>query len=148
MSNLERAIAIAARAHAGQVDKGGQPYILHPLRVMLELKSENERMAAVLHDVLEDTSVTVADLVNYQFPDEVIKAVVALTKLPGMSRADAAKQAAKDPIALEVKIADVYDNMQMARIPNPSVTDWKRYMEYQQVYLDLWQAKEKMYGPQ
>jgi (p)ppGpp synthase/HD superfamily hydrolase len=148
MSTLERAIAVAAGAHVGQVDKGGQPYILHPLRVMMNVEGEHAKMAAVLHDVLEDTKVNVADLVNHQFPDEVIKAVVALTKLPGMSRADAAKQAARDPIALEVKLADVYDNMQMSRIPNPSVRDWKRYMEYQQVYLDLWQAKEKMYGPQ
>ena len=58
MSTLERAIAIAATAHAGQKDKGGHPYILHPLRVMLALQKEDERIVAVLHDVVEDTKIT------------------------------------------------------------------------------------------
>src|SRR5687768_11464006 len=70
MSTLERAIEIAARAHVGQVDKGGQPYILHPIRLMLKVKTVSEQMAAVLHDVVEDTSVTFEVLAAEGFPDE------------------------------------------------------------------------------
>ena len=57
MSTIERAVEIAARAHAGQVDKAGMPYLFHPLRVMLSVSTPEERMAAVLHDVVEDTPV-------------------------------------------------------------------------------------------
>lgn len=143
MSTLERAIAVAAGAHVGQVDKGGQPYILHPLRVMMNVESEHAKMAAVLHDVVEDTSVTIADLVNWRFPDPVIKAVIALTKPRGMSRMDAAKLAANDPIALEVKIADVIDNMNIRRIPNPGPRDYARAAEYNEVWSYLASQKEK-----
>jgi hypothetical protein len=62
MSTLEHAIALAACAHAGQVDKAGQPYILHPLRVMLRLSGADERIVAVLHDVVEDTPRTIERL--------------------------------------------------------------------------------------
>src|SRR5688572_11662876 len=106
MSTLERAIAIAAEAHAGQVDKAGQPYILHPLRVMLRVQTEHERIAAVLHDVVEDTSVTLEQLSGEGFADEVLHAVEALTKRPGESRSEAALRAAADPVARNVKLAD------------------------------------------
>src|SRR5688500_13123104 len=99
MPTLERAIEIAARAHAGQVDKGGQPYILHPLRMMLAVSGTHERMAAVLHDVPEDTSVTLEALKASGFPAEVTDAVCALTKRPGETRIEAARRAAQNPIA-------------------------------------------------
>ena len=88
MSTLERAIALAAVAHAGQIDKAGNPYILHPLRVMLNVRVDAARMdaariAAVLHDVVEDTPVTPAQLRELGFSDTVITAVAALTKHPG-----------------------------------------------------------------
>lgn len=144
MSTLERAIAVAAGAHVGQVDKGGQPYILHPLRVMLAVEGEYAKIAAVLHDVVEDTSVTIEDLRVWKFPEPVIRAVMALTKLPGMSRMDAAKQAAADPIALEVKIEDLRDNMDLRRIPNPGPRDYERVAEYNAAWSYLVQEKEKM----
>jgi guanosine-3',5'-bis(diphosphate) 3'-pyrophosphohydrolase len=62
MATLEKAIEIAARAHTGQVDKAGQPYILHPIQVMLRVQGEDARIAAVLHDVVEDSEVTIDDL--------------------------------------------------------------------------------------
>ncbi len=143
MSTLERAIAVAAGAHVGQVDKGGQPYILHPLRVMLAVEGEHAKIAAVLHDVIEDTSVTVQDLRIWKFPEPVIKAVIALTRPPGMSRMDAARQAAQDPIALEVKIADLIDNMDMKRIPNPGPRDYARVAEYNEAWSYLSQEQDK-----
>ena len=77
---LEEAILIATRAHMGQVDKGNQPYILHPLRVMLRLQTEEERTVGVLHDVIEDTSVTIEDLRKQGISKEVLEALEHITK--------------------------------------------------------------------
>jgi (p)ppGpp synthase/HD superfamily hydrolase len=133
MSTLERAIELAARAHAGQVDKAGQPYILHPLRLMLAVRSPHERMAAVLHDVVEDTPTTFADLEAEGFPREVVAAVRALTNTEGEARIDAARRAAADPVARAVKLADVTDNMDLSRIAAPTEKDFARLKEYEQV---------------
>jgi guanosine-3',5'-bis(diphosphate) 3'-pyrophosphohydrolase len=133
MSTLERAIEIAAKAHAGQVDKAGQPYILHPLRLMLAVRTPHERMAAVLHDVVEDTPTTFADLEAAGFPPEVVAAVRALTKTQGEKRIDAAHRAAADPVARVVKLADVTDNMDLSRIAAPTPKDFERLKEYEQV---------------
>ena len=133
MSTLERAIEIAAAAHAGQVDKAGQPYILHPLRVMLRVAGAHERMVAVLHDVLEDTHVTLEQLVEEGFPGEVILAVQALTKHPGETRLQAAARAAAHPVARAVKLADNAENMDLSRIAQPTEKDYARLREYEQV---------------
>lgn len=133
MATLERAIEIAATAHAGQVDKTGQPYILHPLRVMLRVSAPHERMAAVLHDVVEDTGVTLEQLRSEGFPDEVISAVDALTKRPGESRLEAAHRAAADPVARAVKLADNTENMDLSRISEPTEKDYARLEEYKKV---------------
>ncbi|MES2298636.1 MAG: HD domain-containing protein [Pseudomonadota bacterium] len=133
MATLERAIAIAAAAHAGQVDKAGQAYILHPLRVMLRVSSDHERMAAVLHDVVEDTAVTLEQLQHERFPPAVISAIQALTKYPGESRLQAAARAAADPVALVVKLADNAENMDLSRIAKPTEKDYARLEEYEQV---------------
>ncbi len=133
MSTVEKAIEIAARAHAGQVDKAGSAYIFHPLRIMLAVKTPFERMAAVLHDTVEDTTVTLVDLRDAGFPPEVLDAVEALTKRKGESRLEAARRAAENPISLVVKLADVTDNMDLGRISNPSEKDFARLKEYVQV---------------
>lgn len=133
MATLERAIEIAAGAHAGQFDKAGQPYILHPLRVMLRMTSAHERMAAVLHDVVEDTPVSLAQLAAEGFASEVIAAVDALTKRAGESRIDAAHRAAADPVARQVKLADNAENMDLSRIDKPTERDFARLEEYKTV---------------
>jgi (p)ppGpp synthase/HD superfamily hydrolase len=133
MPTLERAIELAARAHAGQVDKAGQPYILHPLRLMFAVHTPHERMAAVLHDIVEDTHVTFEQLVHEGFPAEVVAAVRALTKHEGENRLDAARRAAGDPVARVVKLADVNDNMDLSRIKQPTEKDHARIKEYEQV---------------
>lgn len=130
---LEDAIALAAQAHAGQLDKAGQPYILHPLRVMLGVQGLHARMAAVLHDVVEDTTVTLEDLQRRGFPPEVLRAVQALTKTAGEDRLSAAARAAADPIARLVKLADVADNMDLGRLPHPTPADHARLQVYAQV---------------
>lgn len=133
MSTVERAIEIAASAHAGQTDKGGSPYILHPLRLMLAMTTDPERIAAVLHDVVEDTNVTIEQLVSEGFTSEVLDAVTALTKLPGETRHDAAVRAAVNSVARRVKLADNADNMDLTRITNPTEKDYARIEEYKAV---------------
>lgn len=132
MATVESALEIAAAAHAGQIDKAGQPYILHPIRVMLSVKNGDERIAAVLHDTVEDTHVTFDDLVSAGFSAAVIDAVRALTKTDGESRIEAAFRAVRDPIARQVKLADVSDNMDLSRIPSPTEKDYARLEEYKQ----------------
>lgn len=133
MATLERAIEIAAHAHAGQRDKAGQPYILHPLKVMLRVESAEEMMAAVLHDVVEDTSVRLDQLVAEGFPASVIEAVDALTKRPGESRIEAAGRAKANAIARAVKLADNAENMNLGRIASPTEKDFARLKEYERV---------------
>lgn len=133
MPTLERAIEIAVHAHAGQVDKAGQPYILHPLRVMFAVRSLHERMAAVLHDVVEDTPITLDDLGTEGFPAEVLDAIRALTKTEGEARLAAARRAAENPVAKVVKLADVTDNMDLSRISQPTEEDYARLRVYEQV---------------
>lgn len=133
MATLERAIEIAARVHAGQRDKAGEPYILHPLRVMLSLGGKYERMAAILHDVVEDTPVTREDLEREGFPPEVLEAVDALTKREGERRLDAAARAVRNPIARAVKLADLKDNMDLSRLPDLTERDFARLREYEEV---------------
>lgn len=77
---LNKAIIIAAQAHEGQLDKCGEPYILHPLRVMLKMHTEVERICAVLHDVVEDTNITLEDLRGEGFSEEIIGILDCLTK--------------------------------------------------------------------
>jgi guanosine-3',5'-bis(diphosphate) 3'-pyrophosphohydrolase len=131
MSTLERAIELAARAHAGQRDKGGHPYILHPLRVMQAVSGEAERIAAVLHDIVEDTALTFDDLLAEGFPAEVVDAVRALTKFDGETREQAARRIVRNPIARAVKLADIADNMDLSRIPNPTERDFERLRQYE-----------------
>ena len=133
MSTLERAISLAAQAHAGQVDKAGQPYILHPLRVMLRVHTEEERMAAILHDVVEDTSITLEQLAEEGFSPTVVAAVEALTKRPGESRMEAAARAAENRVARTVKLADNAENMDISRIAHPTEKDFSRIQEYERV---------------
>ena len=133
MNTLEKAIELAARAHAGQVDKAGEPYILHPLRLMLSVTGENERITAVLHDIVEDTTTTLADLRALGFPEDVVTAVDALTKRKGETRLEAAARAAANSIARAVKLADVTHNMDLSRIPSPTPKDLDRMKQYEQV---------------
>ena len=132
--NLEQAIAIAARVHEGQVDKAGQPYILHPLRVMLRLSSDEERIVAVLHDVVEDSDVTFEQLAREGFSDRVLTALEGVTKRPeegGDAGYEAfVKRAAKNPLARRVKIADLLDNMDLTRLSELSERDFRRLDRY------------------
>ena len=133
MPTFEDALALAAQAHKGQYDLAGAPYICHPMRVALAQSDERARIVAILHDVIEDTAVTYQDLSAAGFDDEIIGAVEALTKRSGEKRIDAAARAKANPWALQVKLADVADNMNLARISNPTAEDYARLREYEGV---------------
>jgi (p)ppGpp synthase/HD superfamily hydrolase len=128
---LEGAIVLAAQSHRGQVDKAGAPYILHPLRVMLRLKDEAGRIAAVLHDVLEDAGITVEFLREQGYREEVLGALDALTRREGESYADFIERAAGNPLARRVKLADLADNMDASRLPEITPKDQERLARYQ-----------------
>lgn len=107
--------ALATRAHAGQTDKAGRPYIEHPADVASRLDDADARAAAWLHDVVEDTDVTLADLRTAGFPDAVVDAVDAVTKRPGENYEDAIARAGQDPVGRLVKRADIASNTDPAR---------------------------------
>jgi (p)ppGpp synthase/HD superfamily hydrolase len=127
---LEDAIALAARAHCGQKDRGGQPYILHVLRVMLRQQDEVARIVAVLHDVLEDTSITLADLREAGYSAEICMAVDCLTRRTGEPYEEMIDRVAANPIARRVKLADLEDNMDMRRLESSDETALARLGKY------------------
>jgi (p)ppGpp synthase/HD superfamily hydrolase len=128
---IEDAIVLAAQSHRGQVDKAGAPYILHPLRVMLRLKGEADRIAAVLHDVIEDTRITEEFLREQGYREEVLRALDALTRREGESYADFIERVAGNPLARRVKLADLADNLDASRLPEITHKDRERLARYQ-----------------
>jgi len=112
---LEDAITLATRAHRGQVDKVGHPYILHALRVMLRQEDETAQVVAVLHDVLEDTHVTLADLRAAGYSEQVRAAVDCLTRREGELYEAMIERVAANPLARQVKLADLADNLDPKR---------------------------------
>ncbi|MEC0180511.1 HD domain-containing protein [Paenibacillus peoriae] len=135
--NIENAIAIAAKAHQGQADKGGQPYIFHPLQVMNRVEHMDEKIVAVLHDVLEDTEVTADQLKEAGFGRHIIEAVEGLTRNEGEEYSEFIRRAQKNPLSRVVKIADIMENMNLERIPNPTEKDLARIEKYKQALLVL-----------
>ena len=103
------------------------------LGLTLAQTDERARIVAILHDVVEDTPITYDDLAQAGFDADIIAAVEALTKRPGEKRMDAAVRAKANPLALQVKLADVADNMNLARIGHPTVEDYARLREYEGV---------------
>ncbi len=130
MSTLERAITIAAQVHQGQTDKAHEPYILHPIRVMLRLSTPDERMAAVLHDLLEDTDWSRMDLEREGFSRAVLDAVEALTRRSDETYEDFLHRVSLNPIALRVKLADLEDNLDASRIAQLTDRDVRRMEKY------------------
>lgn len=134
LAAIDDALRIAVRVHAGAVDKAGQPYILHPLRVMLRLSTETERVVAVLHDVIEDSEMTLDDLRVEGFSAEIVDAVDHLTRRDGETYEAFIERIAPHELACRVKLADLEDNMDVTRLV---VLD-ERGVERMQRYLRAW----------
>ncbi|HHH30362.1 MAG TPA: HD domain-containing protein [Polyangiaceae bacterium] len=126
-----RAVALAAEAHLGQFDKAGAPYIEHPLRLMLRARSPEEKMTAVLHDVVEDSPWTLAQLADEGFPADVVAALDRLTRRSGESYDAFISRVAEDPLATRVKLLDLEDNADLSRIGAPTDHDRERAEKYQ-----------------
>jgi (p)ppGpp synthase/HD superfamily hydrolase len=137
MSDIERAIQIAVSAHAGAKDKAGNPYILHPLNVMQRVRSHGEdaMIAAILHDVVEDTAWTVDKLRREGFSEEVLLAVDALTRRKSESYEDFIARAMGHPMGRVIKIADLEENMDIRRLQHDlTEKDAERLRRYQRAW--------------
>ena len=132
MSTLEKAIEIASRAHAGQKLKDGMPYILHPLRIMSQVDSLEQMMVAVMHDVVEDTDVTLEDIKKAGFSEAVIEGVRLMTHDEDLSYGDYIDRLKDNTIARKVKLADMRHNIDLLRIPEVKDKDLERCRKYHQ----------------
>lgn len=137
---LEEAISLALSAHSGQRDKGGNPYILHPLRVMLKMTEPTHQIVAMLHDVVEDSGIDLVDIVG-QFGTEIADAVDALTRRDGENYMAFIDRCAANSIAAKVKMADLEDNMDIRRLGRkPTEEDARRQAKYAEARGRLAQA--------
>ena len=135
MPSLEDAILLATQAHRAQRDRNGRPYVLHVLRVMLRVETDEQRMAAVLHDLVEDTPHTLQELRDLGYPEDVVRAVDCLTHRDGEPYEAQVERAAADPIARVVKLADLEDNMDLRRLDRLEERDLPRLRRY----MSAWQ---------
>ena len=127
---LDRAIELAKQHHEGQTDKAGKPYIEHPLRVMNQVESEEEKIVAVLHDIVEDTDISLNDLRNEGFSEEVVSAVECLTKQDGENYDSYIERISFNPLAVKIKLADLEDNRDLTRLPQVTDKDLERLEKY------------------
>ncbi len=141
---LITAIAIARQCHASQVDKAGNPYIDHPLRVMQAGNTLTEKIVGVLHDAVEDSALTLMELTEAGFPEEIVAAIEAITKREDEPYEVYLSRVMTNPIALRVKIADMKDNMNLHRIAHPTAKDWARLRKYEAILPRLQQRLRKI----
>jgi (p)ppGpp synthase/HD superfamily hydrolase len=147
MSSLEKAIQIAVQAHHGQKDKYGDPYILHPLRMMCSLEDENARVVAVLHDVVEDTDWSFDDLKKEGFGAEILDALDCVTRRDEESYEDFVNRSASNPLARRVKLADLKDNMDVRRMREVKAKDVERFEKYLRAYRKLQEVELSTKAP-
>lgn len=143
MPTLEDALQVALRAHAGQKDKYGQPYILHPLRVMARMETEAEQIVALLHDVVEDSEITLDALREQGYSAAIVEAVDALSKREGEEYFAFVQRAIANPIARRVKQGDLEDNMDIRRMPEINEEAHKRLQKYRKAWAMVTEAVEK-----
>lgn len=137
MSNLGKAILLAVYKHADQKDLCGQPYIMHVIRVMTKMGTDQERIVAVMHDLVEDTDVTLDHLERLGFSVDVIHSVDCMTRRSGEKYDDYIERVASNRISKKVKIADIEDNMDIRRIPSWGEKDVNRSVKYYRTLLRL-----------
>ena len=136
---LANMLHIATTAHHGQFDKGGAPYILHPLKVMHYTKSNEEEIQCIAlgHDVVEDTNITYQDLREQGMSERVIEGIRALTKIPGQTYDEYKQVVFSNRDAMVVKMADLRHNTDIRRLKGITEKDLARMAKYQMFYLEL-----------
>ncbi len=140
MATLEKALYLAVNNHLGMKDRFDQPYIYHPLRIMMRMQTEEEKIVALLHDLVEDTSITLQDLKKEGFSKEVVKAVDLLTRYPKQTYQEYIDGLKGNRLAMQVKIGDLEDNMDPRRFPSindNAVKRFKKYTKYHKI-LSKW----------
>lgn len=139
---LGKMLVIVTNAHAGQFDRGGAPYILHPLKVMHYLKSEDEELQCIAlgHDVVEDTNVTYAELRAAGITERIIAGIKALTKVPGETYEEYKEKVFANTDAMRVKMSDLRHNTDIRRLKGVTEKDIARIAKYQMFYTEI-QAK-------
>ncbi len=141
---LNKMLVLATNRHAGQFDRGGNPYILHPLKVMYYLKTDDEELQciALAHDLVEDTDTTFAELRDMGFTDRVINGIKSLTKMPGESYDDYKDRVKSNPDAVKVKLCDLRHNTDVRRLKGVTEKDLARMEKYHRFYNELMLIKE------
>ena len=142
---INKAETIAREAHAGQVDKAGEDYFNHPKRVADNFYEDNDIIVALLHDVIEDTNITLEHVKKEGFNDDVLAALDAITKRESESYDQFIDRVKENPIALKVKMADLRDNMDILRLPELTEKDLLRITKYHKAYryLEQYGGKEE-----
>ena len=125
----KKALRICFDAHKEQTDKSGLPYVFHPFVVASQMRTENEICTALLHDVAEDTDITLDDLAR-EFPPEVIRALTLLTHREGVPYMDYVRAIRSDPLAAAVKLADLRHNSDLSRLDTVTSKDRERVEKY------------------
>ena len=136
---LGKMLVLVTNAHAGHFDRGGSPYILHPLKVMHYLKSDDEELMvmALGHDVIEDTNVTYEDLRQAGISERAIKGIAALTKLPGQTLDEYKERVFANPDAMRVKLADLRHNTDIRRLKGVTEKDIARMAKYHTFFMEI-----------
>jgi (p)ppGpp synthase/HD superfamily hydrolase len=136
---LGKVLVLATNAHAGQFDRGGNPYILHPIKVMHYLKTDDEELQciALLHDVIEDTKTTWQDLEAIGCTARVISGVRVLTKMPGQTYDEYKNEVFANLDAMRVKSCDLRHNTDIRRLKGVTQKDIDRIAKYNQFYLEI-----------
>ena len=131
---FQMALELAVEKHKNQTDKAGNPYILHPLHVMENVNSKEGKIVAILHDIIEDTDITEDYLLKIGLSKRIVDAVVALTRSKDMDYQEYIKNLSSNPLAKEVKLADLEHNMDLKRLPTLEEKDLERNRKYQIAY--------------
>lgn len=139
----KKALKLMCKKHAGQTDRSGLPYILHPFHVAEQMDDEESTVVALLHDIVEDTDMTFEDLKEYGFSDRVIAALRLMTHEEGVDYFDYVKEIGKDPLARKVKIADLEHNMQLGRLDKVREKDLQRLEKYKKCHEYLCELNRK-----
>ena len=135
---LEKAIELALKYHKGQIKNGtGEEFILHVLRVMLKMDTEDEKISAVLHDIIEKTNCTLEDLKQQGFSNKIINTVEALSKRKGEDYSEYIKRVKKDTDAVKIKIADLEDNMDLKNTKELTQVDIEKMNRRKKYYREL-----------
>lgn len=136
---LDKMLLLVVNAHHGQFDRGGAPYVLHVLKVMHYLKTDDEELLcmALGHDVIEDTKTTYQELHEIGMSERVIKGIRALTKQPGQTLDEYKSAVFASEDAMRVKLADLRHNSDIRRLKGVTQKDLARMVKYHEFYLEI-----------